>query len=229
MGISVNQYRCTIGLHHRNTGEGRPVTSGRSYSTLNPTKTLTDIIFSLTYRRRNILTDWAKKRLISVGITLFLAILSYLMAITLAMLVDLAKTKAYAMESTKYFHDLKNHQSITLNAAKSLLNWWVVLILLFPSRDPGGVGGYSNLGNYISSNTYYSTYSTHLPLNLFILRSNYHRNSKRGNLLDILSSTYTLYSCTINLILIVIVTPSIVNPGPIPPPTNTFVVHVNLR
>jgi hypothetical protein len=169
-------------LHHRNTGEGRPVTSGRSYSTLNPTKTLVDVLFSLTYRHSNILTDWAKKRLISVGITLFLAIFCYLMTITLAMLVDLSKTKVCGMKSMRSFQDL-NSQSITLNAAKSLLNWWVVLILFFPSRDPGGVG---------SSNTYYyySTYSTHLPLSFCILRSNYHRNWKRGSLIDVLSSTY---------------------------------------
>jgi hypothetical protein len=134
------------------------------------------------------------------------------MTITLAMLVDLSKTKVCGMKSMRSFQDL-NSQSITLNAAKSLLNWWVVLILFFPSRDPGGVG---------SSNTYYyySTYSTHLPLSFCILRSNYHRNWKRGSLIDVLSSTYALYSCTINLILIVIVTPSIVNPGPIPPLTN---------
>ena len=193
MCISVNQYRCAIGIYNN-----RVFVRGDSIFGKSRNFNLASLLGNLLTRpkdRTNVDCPKTNYTVFNILKIIFIFICFYLLILTLAMHIENCVSQAIMVNksngnSSSYNMDNKN----ALSLHYTFLNWFIIVILFYA---PGS----SNKGNTI----FYR----------ILTRPNFIRSKSTHTISDLISSVYTKYVTIINLILIIVVTPSIVNPGPI--------------
>lgn len=217
MNISVEQYRCAIGVHAGNvggTGRGmKPVSSPVSFLNFSfilfILMQLLNIPDRQTYDKRQIF-----KKLLCI---FFLFAISLMLIITFGIQIELDRDSKLPSGSNHKQTD-RNYPDLPLFLKPHLaLTNWLVVLILFSSHC-----------------------NRRCPIILYIVAGDFctYKRNKWSYCYRIILTLYegsVIFISLINLILIVIVTPSIVNPGPGPPnpnkrgPTELSVAYCNMQ
>ena len=184
MFVSVEQYRCAIGMY----SAGRVHTQGKGSFSFVYKVNLTDV-FKTVIKQTN---DNNSEHSWFLMFMFLLVILVILAPLTLAMHIE----NSYYDAVTIGYRNVNIHSADRMFPSPSFglisyLNWAIIIILFQSSKTRG-----------ISNSSF---------VKLFL---NF-KKCKKNTFMQSLSNKYTFYTTMINLILIVIVTPSIVNPGPV--------------
>ena len=189
MSISVEQYRYTIGLYGSKACGRRLVPSGMNYCTLNINVTLRRLLLTTHNWTDHNYLDWGHKQSVVIGSVALLGMMMILMIITLGMIIDISRSTKHLMSvDTQYSDDFR----IPMPFSHILINWLVIILISSHS---------------LSSYTKAFSVLYHIAKRKVPKRYN-------TSIWDIITKVYTLFIGLLNLLLIVIVTPSIVNPGP---------------
>ena len=189
MSISVEQYRYAIGLHSINMFGKRSVSSGMNYFTLKLNKILRQLL-STSHKPTDHFADRTfEQLLIGVCTIMFLNVILILMIITLGMVIEISMS-ARCVVTVPIIRSPEGFMPMPL--LQTLVNWSVLLHIFSHSFN-----------NYLKA----------FPVLYYIAKRKFPKNLNIP-IWDNIAKLYVLYIGIINLLLIVIVTPSIVNPGP---------------
>ena len=213
MCISAEQYRHVIGTNSANICRGRSISTGINYYTLNLLQTIICLL-KLSNKQADRNTDGTTRQQINIILVMLLHIWLTLTIITLSMVFDISKSSAFCQTPCLNYSirmgETNNVRLLPISLLHVLNNWSVILIF---------------------SKHFYRFFKTYKNL-YYLISSKYPRNI-RISFIDTLSKIYVLFITLLNLILIVVVTPSIVNPGPIAPtlksPSELKVAYCNMQ
>ena len=193
MGISNEQFRVSVGFFNRNKYCRKPAPKVLCYNDIHFNKK--SATGSSTNKNEQTFSDQIKYS----SIIMFLAIFSIIFLITMGMLVDLSKNQQSVLASiTKTsFNNINYYQTY-------MINWIFVIIALYPNVH------FLNL-------IHLSTLSTENSKSSNIIKSMYlvMFKFKKMTFMTKIATVYGLFVFCLNLSLIIITNPSIVNPGPV--------------
>ena len=190
MSVSIQQCRCTIGVYNNGV-----IVQGRNFNkfcySINLTETLRQILNIQNKNTNDQTNTYFVETCVSTFHILFLFFMYNFLGLLFSMHMDNCKV------NNKLYYNVyaqpMNH-IMPITRFHSTLNWLILLILF---HTPVGYNRHtfnpSIIYRIIRFRSYVKGYSTY----------------------GLISAMYVKYTCVINLLLIIIVTPSIVNPGPV--------------
>ena len=187
MSVSIQQYRCAIGVYNNGMIVRGQNLNKFCYS-VNLTETLRQIL-TIQNKNTNDQADTFVETCVSTFHILFVFFIYNFFGLLFSMHMDNCKVNS---KLYNVYAEPMNH-IMPITSFHSNLNW-LTLLLLF--RTPVGYNRH--------------TFNPSIIHCIFRFRSYIKGYSTYG----LLSAMYVKYTCVINLLLIIIVTPSIVNPGP---------------
>ena len=192
MGISNQHFRVSVGLFNRNNYCGKPAPTVLCYN---------DIHFNKSSRTCHKNEQIFSEEIKYSTFVMFLAIFSIMFLITLGMLVDLSKNQnqqSFLSSNTKAFIDTTNY------CQTYMINWLCIIIAFYPNICSLNLVhlSTSGIGNSKSSNITKS-------MNLVVFKL------KKMTFMTKIATVYGLFVFCLNISMIIITNPSIVNPGPV--------------